>query len=176
MPENNWTHPPYNLIGPVCSYLNHCQAIDTVIFPVWPSAPWSRWPDVAPLLDSQPTLDLGFSTDILVYPPDAGIDTKHRHQADAGIDTKHRHQAPLYRSTLGIAFSRTTRSVELSVVFNKQAHGACDGEKFLLWVLWSRPIYQSQALFETSQFREESDVREMLRTTMSQSILDWPIF
>jgi hypothetical protein len=73
--ENNWIHPPYNLIGRVCLYLLRCQAIGTVILPVWPSAPW--WPDVAPLLDLQPTLALGFSTDLLFYPPDSGIADKH---------------------------------------------------------------------------------------------------
>jgi hypothetical protein len=75
LPENNWIHPPYNLIGQVCLYLLRCEAIGTVILPVWPSAPW--WPDVAPLLDLHPFLELGFSTDVLTYPPDVAISTQH---------------------------------------------------------------------------------------------------
>ncbi len=70
--ENKWIHPSYNMIGRVCLYLIRCQAIGTVILPVWPLAPW--WPDIAPLLDLQPTLELGFSTDLLFYPLDSGIE------------------------------------------------------------------------------------------------------
>ncbi len=49
----------------------------------------------------------------------------------------------------GVAFSSSGMSIRISVGFNKQAHGACNGEKFLLWVLWSRPIYHplSHSLF-----------------------------
>ena len=51
------------------------QPIGTVILPVWPSAYW--WPDVLPLLSSHPHLDLGYSSDVLVYPADANIDPSH---------------------------------------------------------------------------------------------------
>ncbi len=41
--DNNWIHPPHNLIRRVYLHLISCQAICTVMLPVWPSALW--WPD-----------------------------------------------------------------------------------------------------------------------------------
>ena len=59
----------------VCFYLLQGQAIGTVLIPVWPSAPW--WSAVAPLLDLHPFLELGFSTDVLTYPPNVAISAQH---------------------------------------------------------------------------------------------------
>eukprot|EP00735_Rhodelphis_limneticus_P009037 TRINITY_DN2492_c0_g1::TRINITY_DN2492_c0_g1_i1::g.8884::m.8884 TRINITY_DN2492_c0_g1::TRINITY_DN2492_c0_g1_i1::g.8884 ORF type:complete len:657 (+),score=31.37,sp/Q99315/YG31B_YEAST/24.66/8e-19,RVT_1/PF00078.22/4.8e-17,Dam/PF05869.6/3.1e-05,RNase_H/PF00075.19/0.001 TRINITY_DN2492_c0_g1_i1:1350-3320(+) len=38
--ENNWVNPPFRLLPKVLRHLQACQAVATVISPIWPSQPW----------------------------------------------------------------------------------------------------------------------------------------
>ena len=66
-PENNWVHPPYQLVSRAAFHLLQCRASGTLICPRWRSAHW--WPFIHRLLALLPSDDLGFSASLLVSPP-----------------------------------------------------------------------------------------------------------
>lgn len=86
--ENNWIHPPYQLMGQALQHLAHCEARGTIIFPRWEAAPW--WPHIQALLPSRTTaarpnapaatlrlLELGPAPHVLCFSSDSKYSPAH---------------------------------------------------------------------------------------------------
>ena len=83
--ENNWIHPPYQLVGQVLQHLALCGAQGTVILPRWEAAPW--WPHVHALLPActipvpahspVTVIELGPAPTVLCFPPDSPYGPSH---------------------------------------------------------------------------------------------------